>query len=354
MKAKVLIAVGILSGMILMGLTEHGYTQTSFFKGKTIALVRGGGTGGTGDMRARAIIPFLTKYIPGNPNVLLKYRPGSGGRLAGNYIYSSARPDGLTIGSTGGGLVSNGFLGARGVRYDIDKFHYLGTGNSKTNYVLAVNSKTGLDTLEKFQSASGLRLGALSIGHDLYINLRLFAWLMELKEPRFVTGYSGGPEMDLALIKGEVDVRTNIPATILQRSPEWIDDKLVYFHSIVEIPRGYRPSHPAFARLPSLQSFVKTDRERKVLEMYRIFRLVGSPYFLAPDTPPDRVKTLREAFSKTYRDPEFHQLFKKYTGDEATPLFPEEQEQAIKNIPRDPETVKLFKQIAGAGPLPPR
>ena len=218
MKAKTSIAVVILSLVILTGLTGRGYSQTSFFKGRTIALVRGGGTGGTGDARTRAIIPFLSKYVPGNPNVLLKYRPGGGGRLAGNYIYSSARPDGLTIGSTGGGLISNGFLGTRGVRYDIDKFHYLGSGNSKTNYVFAVNSKTGLDTLEKLQAASGLRVGALSIGHDLYINLRLFAWLLGLKEPRFVTGYSGGPEMDLALVKGELDVRTNIPATILQPS----------------------------------------------------------------------------------------------------------------------------------------
>jgi hypothetical protein len=48
-----------------------------------------------------------------------------------------------------------------------------------------------------------------SVGHDIYINGRLFAWLLRLKEPRFVTGYSG-PEVDLALQRGEIDARANI------------------------------------------------------------------------------------------------------------------------------------------------
>ena len=354
MRTKKLILVFVLSLIPLLGLPFDSFSQSSFYKGRTIVLVRGGGTGGTGDMRARAAMPFLSKYIPGNPAILIKYMPGGGGRLAGNYIYSRARPDGLTIGSVGGALIFNGFLGMRGVRYDINKFHYLGSGNSKTNYVFAVSAKTGLDTLEKLQAAKGLRIGALGVGHDLYINARLFAWLLDLKEPRYVTGYSGGQEMDLALVKGEIDIRTNIPDTILRRSREWVDDKLVYFHSVVEIPKGYRTRHPAFNRLLSLESFTKTDTERKILGMYRTFRLVGSPFFLPPGTPEDRVKVLQEAFRKTFQDPEFLKYYHKLTGAEATPLLPEQQAKAVRDLPKNPEIVELYKRIASAAPLPPR
>jgi hypothetical protein len=33
---------------------------------------------------------------------------------------------------------------------------------------------------------------------------------------------------------------------------------------------------------------------------------------------------------------------------------PEELERVIKNLPREPEVVELFKTLFGSGPLPPR
>ena len=34
--------------------------------------------------------------------------------------------------------------------------------------------------------------------------------------------------------------------------------------------------------------------------------------------------------------------------------MPEDNEGAIREIPRDPETVQIFNKLIGAGPLPPR
>jgi hypothetical protein len=33
--------------------------------------------------------------------------------------------------------------------------------------------------------------------------------------------------------------------------------------------------------------------------------------------------------------------------------LPEENERAIRELPRDPETIELFKKFAGPGALPP-
>jgi hypothetical protein len=33
--------------------------------------------------------------------------------------------------------------------------------------------------------------------------------------------------------------------------------------------------------------------------------------------------------------------------------MPEEQERAIREIPREPETIETYKRIAGPDPLPP-
>jgi tripartite-type tricarboxylate transporter receptor subunit TctC len=90
------------------------------------------------------------------------------------------------------------------------------------------------------------------------------------------------------------------------------------------------------------------------MTMFRTFRLVGSPYVLPPGTPPDIANHYREAMRKTFRDPAFRKEFKKLTADDATPLLPEAQESAIKDIPRDAEVIALFNKLAGNGPLPIR
>jgi len=181
----------------------------------------------------------------------------------------------------------------------------------------------------------------------------LFSWLLGLKDPKFVTGYSG-LELDVALESGELDARANIPDTVLQRNPEFVDKKLQNFHAIIQIPKEDRHPHPAFNKLPELESFAKSDRERKILTMFRTFRLVGSPYILPPGTPAEAVHHWREAMRKTFRDPAFLKDFKRLSADDATPLTPEAQEKAIKDIPREADVIALFNKIAGGDPLPPR
>jgi tripartite-type tricarboxylate transporter receptor subunit TctC len=327
--------------------------STPYFQGKTVLLVQGREAGGTGALRVQAAIPYLRKYLPGEPVIVTQFMTGGGGRKATNYIYRNVKPDGLTIGNVGSGLVANAVLGSVGVEYDIDKLIYLGSSNSATQYAFGSMAKLGLDSLEKLRAHRGLRIGAQTVGHDIYINGRLFAWLLGLKEPRFVTGFSG-PELDLAMVRGELDARANIPDTILQRSPEHVEKKLVNYHAVIQIPRDDRHHHPAFNSLPELETFARSDREKKIMMMFRTFRLVGSPYILPPGTPAEIVSIWREAMRKTFKDPAFLKDFKKLSADDATPLTPEAQEKAIREIPRDGEIIALFNKLAGSDPLPPR
>ena len=323
-----------------------------YFQGKTILLIQGREPGGTGALRAQAALPFLKKYLPGEPIIVTQFMAGGGGRKASNYVYRNAKPDGLTIGNVGSGLIANAVLGAIGVEYDIDKIVYLGAANSTAQYVFGSLGKLGLDSLEKLRARPGIRVGAQTVGHDIYINGRLFSWILGLKDPKFVTGYSG-PEIDLAMDRGEIDARANIPDTLLQRSGGQLEKRLMNYHAIIQIPKEDRHPHPAFSKLPELESFARSAAERRIMTMFRTFRMVGSPYILPPGTPPEAVQLWREAMRKTFNDPLFLKEFKKLSGDDATPLLPEAQEKAVKEIPRDPEIVALFNKIAGSEPLPP-
>lgn len=356
MKALDRLALYALVHAIVVGLSAilsagNAFSQADFYKGKTIKIVRGGGPGGSGEFQTRALVRFLEKYIPGKPHLTVEFIEGAAGRKAANVIYSSTRPDGLTIGSIGAGLVVGPILSLPGSAYELDKFIYLGSTDSGDPYIFYTKGELGLDSLIKLRAASGLRFAAHSVGHPVYVTARMTAHLIGLKEPKFVTGFTG-PEIYIALMRGEADAHATGAARFVIEKPEWIEKKQVHFHATLTVPKGRH--HPSFAHVAELGSFAKTETERKLLEMFRAFQYPRWPYIFPPGTPKDRVQIIREAMSKSFADPEFPAEFKKLMGDDPAPLGGEELERTIKELPRDKEVVQLYQKIAGADPLPAR
>lgn len=76
------------------------------------------------------------------------------------------------------------------------------------------------------------------------------------------------------------------------------------------------------------------------------------PFVLPPGTPNERVELIQAAFRKTFQDQEFFRDYKKMTGDEPTPLLPENHDKAIREIPLDREVIDLFKKLVSAGLFP--
>ncbi|TMB71486.1 MAG: hypothetical protein E6J54_12100 [Deltaproteobacteria bacterium] len=336
-------------GGLLIVVAEVANAQGSFYQGKTITVIAGTEPGGTLDMRIKSLTHFIRKYIPGEPTIVTEYMPGAGGRKAANYIYRVARPDGLTIASPVGGFLMLAVLKEPGVEYDISKFIYLGAPDGVAHYVFHSRKEAGLSSVEKLRAAKGVRIGAQAVGHTIYVVGRLFAYIFALKEPKFVTGYSG-PEIDLALQRGEVDARPNLADTLLRRTPEFVEKGLMDFHSILEAPLGKK--HPHFSYLPEISTFARSERTKGVLEMFRASRTIGGPYILPPGTPKDRADILKEAVRKTFNDPAYQSEYKKLVGDDLAPVTGQEIETAIKALKPDVEVIEIYKKIVGAGPLP--
>ena len=341
----------LLAGALLWLVPTRGLSQTNFYEGKTVTLIATTSPGGTGDLRVKAVQPFLKKHIPGNPTVVIQYIDGGGGRKGTNHLYSNVRPDGLTIGAASGAIIGLAVMGETGVSYDIDKFIYLGSPESENHYVIYTRRELGLDNLEKLASKTGIRIGAQTIGHVSYVAGRLFAYFLNMKEPNFIAGYTA-QELDASLVQGELDSRANNASSVLRRNPDWLDKGVMNFHSILEVPLGDK--HPRLGHLPEIGSFAKSEREKKLVTLWRSFRAVGSPYILPPGTPKDRVAILEAAMQKTFKDPEFAPYFKKLVTDDASPMGSVELRKLITDMPRDPETIDTLKKFAGPGPLPPR
>ena len=351
MKTVRAIALSVSVALISLVLPGDSFSQGDFYKGKTIKVIRGGGPGGSGEFQTRALVKFLEKYIPGNPTIIVEFIQGAAGRKAANVIYSNTKPDGLTIGSIGAGLVVGPILGLPGSNYDLDKFIYLGSTDSGDPYIFYTKGELGLDSLAKLRAASGLRFGAHAVGHPVYVTARMMAYVLGLKEPKFVTGFTN-PEIYIAFNRGELDAHATGAARFVIDQAELIEKKQAHFHATLTVPKGR--FHPAFAKVPELETFAKTDLERKMLGMFRAFQYPRWPYIFPPGTPADRVQIIRQAIKKSFADPEFSVEYNKLMGDPPSPLDGEEVEKAIKELPRDKEVVALYQKMAGADPLPPR
>jgi len=338
--------------MLVLGLSAMPcLAQAPFYQDKTISVVLGGPPAGSADLRTRAVTNIWRKHIPGNPTIVIQHMGGGGGRQAANHVFKVAKPDGLTVGSMGAALVANAVLGEPGVQYDIDKFTYLGTPDSAQHYVLITHRDAGVGSLDKLRTTAGVRIASQSVGHPIYITGRVFAYLLGMKEPRFVVGFTG-PEIDVALVQREIDSRVTTADSLIRRNRELLDKGLVDVHASIEIPKGER--HPRFAHVPEAETFAKSDREKKMVEMFRAFRIAGQNFFLPPGVPRDRVQILTEAMRKTLSDPEFLKEYQKLSGEAASPLAAEALEKVIRELPRDANVVELFNKLAGADPLPAR
>lgn len=350
-RTRARIKLAALSACLLLFTAGPAFSQTPFYQGKTIIIVRGSTPGGIGEMRTRAWTNHLKKHIPGNPTLIIEFMPGAGGMKAANHLFRTARADGLVIGALPSGMVPSAILGESGVQYDLNKFIYLGSPNSASQYIFFTNRKLGLNSLDKLRAYGGLRVGAQTVGHSIYYTGRLFAYLMGLKEPKFVVGYSS-PELDVAMVNGELDAVPGVASNVVKQNAEFIEKGLMDFHAVIEIPRGEK--HPRFATLPEVDGFAKTEKERKLLELYRTFRLAGSPFVLPPGTPKEQAEILREAVRRMYTDREFIAEYQKLTGEAASPLLPDAHEKAIRELPREPEIIELYKMLGSSQPLPPR
>lgn len=332
--------------------TEAAHSQAPYYQGKTITLIVGSGPGGMGDLRARALATVLAKHIPGNPAITFQYMPGGGGRKATNHFVSNVRPDGLTLLRVSSSIVPYAVLGESGVQYDIDKLIYLGTTEHVLYYLFNTRKQLGLDSLEKLRAARGVRIGSAPVGHTGYIHSRVTSYLLDMRDPKIIPGYENA-DLDVAFERGEVDARVASTGTVIQH--EYMTKKRVDFHAAIEVPTGKIDPRFAHLKLPDISTFTKTEAERKLLAMMGGFRGIGTVLLLPPGSPGPIVEIMKEAVIKTHNDPAFVAEYRKITGgDTPTPLMPDEQAKMVKEIPRDRETIELFKRFAGTGPLPQR
>lgn len=323
-------------------------TTHEFYKGKTIIIVVGYLAGDTHDLVARAYARIIGRHLPGNPTIIVQNMPGVGSTIAANYIYAVSKRDGLTLGSIAPTLYYAQLTGRKEVQFDWPKFTWIGSPQ-RNGHLLFMRSDAPFKTLEDIRRASEPpKCSASAVGTAGYDIPKLIEDTLGLKF-NIITGYGGGGAMDLAIERGEVQCRAISIAAFLGREPfhRWSTEGFVRV-----LLQTARQRHPNIADVPTLfelmEQYKIPEAKRRLARAYLGVGGFGSwPIVSSPGVAGDRVKILREAYSKTLADPEFVEEAKK-RGWELSPVTGENLQTLAKEVvTQPPEVIDWLKKLLG-------
>ena len=146
------------------------------YPSKPIHIIVSVSAGGSIDTIARSIGEALSQSI-GQP-VVIENRPGANGNIAAAAV-ARAAPDGYTLLATGGSTLNlNPFL-YRELPFDPQKSFAPVTLTARTNFILVVNPKLGVDSVEAFVALAKahpktLNYGSAGSGSLIHIATELF------------------------------------------------------------------------------------------------------------------------------------------------------------------------------------
>ena len=335
-------------GAVSLGRVSSAFAQADFYKGKTITVIAGTTPGALYDQWARIISAHMAKHIPGKPDMIVQNMPGAGHMIAANYLYNKSKPDGLTIiGSIVPSLYFDQLIGRKEVQYDWGKFAWIGSpvqGESQ----MYMRADTPYKTIEDVRNAKEPpRCGAQGTSDSAYFLPKLFEEVIGTKF-NLVQGYPGGPEIDLAVERGEIHCRAFTIEAFLSREPYHTWRKKGFVRNIIQTGKKRDAKLPDTPTVWELMDRYKTpDGSRRLASIMLAAGALGRPMLGAPGMPADRVKILREAFSKTMEDKEFLADLEKRKFD-LDPSSGEELEKIVKDaLSQPPEIVARLKKILG-------
>ena len=243
----------------------------------------------------------MSKYIPGQPNIVPRNMPGAGGIVATNHVVNVADRDGSVITVVGREAIFDPLLSGASSRakYDPRQFVWLGTPNYEVGMAYAM-TVSGVEKIEDAMrrevtvAASGATSGSA-------VTPRLLNALIGTKF-KIITGYPGSMDALQAMERGETDARVTSgwagPETI--KAMEWVAQGKARLLLQIAVRR-----HPAYPKVPSVLDYAKSDEDRQLIDLLFVGQELGRPFFAPPGVPKDRASALQKAFANTMNDAKF-------------------------------------------------
>src|SRR5882672_4043751 len=273
------------------------------FRGKTITLIVGSAPGGGTDATGRVIAPFLTKYLPGNPAVVVQNMPGADGLVASNYFVQQIKPDGLTVAAGDSPQIDPIRYRAPQSRYDPTRFEFVG-GVGRGGSMIIMDAAAERRLADK--SAPPVTIGIASAvprsGQAIAAwGIGFLGW-----NARWVVGYRGTSALMLALQQGELDMTSTANTFSIKHMID--SGKFKVLVQSGGLQDGKLVPRPEFADAPLLSAQLAGKLDpiaQKSFDYWRGVLLADKWLALPPGTPKDIIAVYRKAWRDTAVDPDF-------------------------------------------------
>jgi len=283
------------------------------FQGETIEWIIPFSRSGGSDTWARFNAPFLTRHLPGHPEIEIVNEPGGGGTRGPNTFASRARPDGLTILGTSGSTQFPYLLGDLRVRYDYKDWEVVMV--APTGGVVYVAPGTGVEGPDDIDRLADQTLVFASQGPTSLDLVPMLAFRLLGFDVSYVFGYTGRADGLIAMERGEVSIDYQTTASYLRNVVPMAEagDAVPLMSWGILDENGVMQRDPTFPDLPIVEEVYEMLHGEPPsgpdYEAYRAFNIAGfaaqKMVILPGGTPPEIVETWRQAWRDIFADPQY-------------------------------------------------
>ena len=292
------IAMTIASMISFCGVAFSQGSVANFYRGKTVRILIGFGPGGSSSFYGEILARYMGRHLPGNPTFITQHMPGAGGLTVANYVSSRSPRDGTEFAITSRNAVFEPLLGNKNANFDALKFNWVGNANIENSVCISWHTapvKQASDLLTTEYIGGGTGSDSLEVSIPKVLNQIINTKM------KVITGYPSSVDILLAMEKGEVQGFCGIGWTYIKlRKAEWLATKKINILFQMALAK-----HADLPDAPLAQDLAKKPEDRALIDFLVAPRGMDRTFFAPPEIPADRVAALREAFSKTLKDPDF-------------------------------------------------
>jgi len=318
------------------------------FAGKRVELVVASSEGSGTDAFARIFQPFLEKYLPGNPTVVVANRPGGSGVVAGNWFDRNANDDGTTLIVTGGSVPVTFLFAGDKVKFDMVAWNPVVVAPFGTCYQarteLGVEGEDPVADVKALRQADDLKFGAKSATSSEVLAFMTFDFLgLENVQPVF--GLESG-ESRQAIQRGELNLNQDSSVKcIKEREPLAEKGIVLFMTSGLADASGEIVRDPLFPNVPhpgevyeALNGQPPSGEQWTAIKYLINAKLINKGMFLPAGASDDVRQTYDAAMDAIFADPEFKELTEKeFAG--YPQAFGDEAKGVVRNaVGMPPET----------------
>ena len=327
---------GVLAGSALaLTIAFAPVAKAVDFSGKRLRIIVPFNEGGGTDSLTRALVPFMEKYLPGNPKILVVNKPGAGGIVGGNFFESNGKKDGTWVMALSTSTVMNYILGDPRVKFDIKGWEpiiMLPRGNMV--YSRSELGLKGLNPKELVAKLQSIPKDKLVFGGKTptssAINKRMAFSLIGV-EVKDVWGMKGNGPMAQAFERGEFTLNFDNSLSYMNNRKSFRDSGIateLFTWGAPDANGKWKDANGKYYRdptWPNVPTFYEIYEEgtgkkfegpkaKSTLALIRVGTLANKSFHLPKGADKDALEAWRNALRKTMTDPKFLERKAKILG----------------------------------------